>query len=58
MIQLRDIQLIKGLEGTKVTADDFFITGKDDTEHNVNLHMFLMRCRERNLVLNPTLQAT
>ena len=44
---------IKGLEGTEAIADDFLITGKDDAEHDVNLHAFVERRRERNLVLNP-----
>ena len=37
-------ETIEGLDGTEVIADDFFITGKDDAEHDAN--------RERNLVLN------
>ena len=27
--------------------------GKDTVEHDFNLHAFLMRCHEKNLVLNP-----
>ncbi|RLJ22807.1 hypothetical protein DJ031_00235 [bacterium endosymbiont of Escarpia laminata] len=45
-------EIIEGLHGIEVIADDFLITGKDDDEHDVNLHAFLKRCRERNLVLN------
>ena len=41
----------EGLEDTEVIADDF--TRKDDGEYDVNLHAFLMRCRDINLVLNP-----
>ena len=46
-------ETVEGLEdGTEVIADDFLITGKDDTECDTNLQAFLNRCRERNLVLN------
>ena len=45
--------VIEGLEGTEVIADDFVITGKHDAEHDINLHAFLVRCRERNLILKP-----
>ena len=46
-------ETIEGLEGTEVIADDFLIMGKDDAEHDINLHAFLMRCRDTNIVLNP-----
>ena len=39
-------------DGTEVMAGGFFITGKDDAEHDANLQAFLNRCHERNLVLN------
>ena len=45
-------ETIEGLDGTEVIADDFLMTGKYDAEHDANLHAFLDRCRERNLVLN------
>ena len=38
-------ETIEGLEGTDIIADE--------AEHDVNLHAFLERCRERNLILNP-----
>ena len=46
-------EITEGLEGTEVTTDDFLVTGKHDAEHDDNLHAFLVRCRERNLVVNP-----
>ena len=45
-------KLIEGLNGTEVIADDFLIFGSDVREHDTNLHAFLKRCEERNVVLN------
>ena len=44
--------LIIGLKGTEVIADDFLIFGADVKERDANLHAFLKRCKERNIVLN------
>ena len=44
--------LIVGLKGIKVIADDFLIFGADVKEHDASLHAFLKRCEERNAVLN------
>ena len=44
-------ELIEGLEGV-VVADDFLIHGSDKQTHKANLHAFLQRCEERNVVLN------
>ena len=45
-------KLIEGLNGTEVIADDFLIFRSNVREHDTNLHMFLKRCEERNVVLN------
>ena len=45
-------ELIVGLEGVEVIADDFLIYGSDEQTHGANLHAFLKRCVERNVVLN------
>ena len=56
--QLQDI--IEGLEGIKIIADDILIIGQGDTEedaiqdHDRNLIKLLIRCRERNLKLNKS----
>ena len=52
-------ELIMGLEGVEVIADDFVVFGRGNTraeaeqDHNRNLAAFLARARERNLRLNP-----
>jgi len=51
-------QLIEGLNGVEVIADDFIILGVGDTmdgamkNHDENLHAFLGRCKETGLHLN------
>ena len=45
-------EVIEGLKGVEVIADDFLIYGNDDKEHDENLRSFMLRCRERHLVLN------
>ena len=45
-------KLIEGLNGTEVIADDFLIFRSDVREHDTNLHAFLKRCEERNVMLN------
>ena len=51
-------QMIEGLEGVEVVADDFVIVGYGDTvknarkDHDDNLHAFLARCKQRNVHLN------
>ena len=52
-------QLIEGLQGVEVIADDFLICGIEDTtkeasvNHDHNLRAFLSRAREKGLKLNP-----
>ena len=52
-------QIIEGLNGVEVIADDILIIGFGDTmseatdSHDRNLSAFLDRCRERNLKLTP-----
>ena len=52
-------ELIKGLPGVEVVADDFAVVGFGSTEeeatpnHNAHLEAFLQRCEERNVKLNP-----
>ena len=51
-------EVIEGLTGVEVIADDFIVVGLGDTEeqatenHDANLEAFLKRCVERNLRLN------
>ena len=53
-------ELIEGLEGVEVIADDFLIVGFGKTldeairSHDKNLLKFLERCEERGVVLNIT----
>ena len=45
--------LIAGLRGVEVIADDFIVFGKTEQDHDANLRAFLCRAAERNLRLNP-----
>ena len=51
-------ELIEGLRGTEVVADDFLTVGFGETheeavrDHDANLLAFLQRCEERGIVLN------
>ena len=51
-------ELIEGLRGTEVVADDFLTVGYGETheeavrDHDANLLAFLQRCEERGIVLN------
>ena len=52
-------EIVEGLKGVEVIADDFLICGFGATKeeatanHDENLHFFLERARERGLKLNP-----
>ena len=52
-------ELIEGLMGIEVVADDFFVVGHGKTfgeatkDHDKTLLEFLKRCKERNVRLNP-----
>ena len=56
--QQRMHELVEGLAGVEVIADDFLVCGFGDTpeealaNHDQNLKAFLVRARERNLTLN------
>ena len=56
--QQRMHELVEGLTGVEVIADDFLVCGFGDTteaaiaNHDQNLKSFLRRARERNLTLN------
>ena len=50
--QRRIHEVLEGLEGVEVIADDILVFGKDVTEHDRNLRNLLERARERNLKLN------
>ena len=58
VFQRRMHQLIEGLRGVEVVADDFVVVGFGDTEekasvdHDQNVDAFLQRCEERGLKLN------
>ena len=45
--------LVAGLQGVEVIADDFVIFGKTEQDHDANLRAFLRRATERDLRLNP-----
>ncbi len=58
VFQRRMHEVIEGLEGIEVVADDFVAVGFGDTleeatsDHDCHLEAFLKRCGERNLKLN------
>ena len=52
VFQRRLLQALKGLPGVVCVADDIIIHGKDNTEHDSNLHAFLTRCRNVGIKLN------
>jgi len=58
VFQRRMHQLIEGLRGVEVIADDFCVVGYAETDeeaaldHDRNLRAFLMRCTECNVKLN------
>ena len=51
-------ELIEGLQGVEVVADDFVVVGRGDTtedasrDHDQNLSALLQRCAERAVKLN------
>ena len=59
VFQHRMHQLIEGLHGVEVVANDFVEVGFGDTEekasvdHDQNVDAFLQQCEERGLKLNP-----
>ena len=58
VFQRRMHELIEGLRGVEVVADDFVVVGFGDThevatrDHDHNLEEFLQRCAERGIKLN------
>ena len=56
VFQRRIHQLVEGLEGVEVVADNFVVMGcgAEATRcHDANLHNFLRRCADRQVKLNP-----
>ena len=59
VFQRRMHEVIEGLAGVEVIADDFVVVGCGDTtqgaieDHDKNLTALLQRCEERGLKLNP-----
>ena len=59
VFQCRMHEVIEGLAGVEVIADDFVVVGRGDTtqgaieDHDKNLTALLQRCEERGLKLNP-----
>ena len=59
VFQRRMHQLVEGLEGVEVVADDFVVVGVGESLaeathcHDENLHNFLRRCADRQVKLNP-----
>ena len=60
VFQRRISQLIEGLQGVEVVADDFVVVGFGDTleeaipDHDRNLDAFLRRCLDRGVKLNSS----
>ena len=58
VFQRRMYDLVHGLQGVEVVADDFVVVGFGDTpeiasrDHDKNLEQFLQRCAERGVKLN------
>ena len=58
VFQRRMHQLIEGLRGVEVVADDFVVVGSGDTQesavkdHDLNLERFLQRCATKGVKLN------
>lgn len=58
VFQQRMHELIEGLQGVEVIADDFMVVGYRDNgeqasqSHDANLKAFLQRCEERRIHLN------
>ena len=44
----------EGLPGVLSIADDITVYGKDEQEHDRNLHLLMQRARERGLVFNAS----
>ena len=59
VFQRKMYELIEGLRGIEVVADDFVVIGIGDTteeaavDHDKNLRGLLQRCKECNVKLNP-----
>ena len=57
VFQRRMHEVVEGLQGVEVVADDFVVVGCGNADeatqnHDQNLDAFLQRCKERNLKLN------
>ena len=58
IFQRRMHELIEGLQGVEVVADDFVIVGRGETlneatkDHDLNLGKLLQRCAEKGVKLN------
>ncbi len=56
--QRRIYEVVEGLSGVEVVADDFMVVGFGEMEanargnHNEQLEVFLQRCKEKDLQLN------
>ncbi|XP_053380789.1 uncharacterized protein K02A2.6-like [Mercenaria mercenaria] len=53
LFQSKIDQCLENLPGVTTIVDDIVVYGKDHTEHNTNIHMFMQRCREMAIKLNP-----
>lgn len=59
VFQRKLTQALDGLPGLYIIADDVLITGQGETheaaeqDHDVKLKLFLERCRQKNIKLNP-----
>ena len=45
--------MVSDIDGVQNIADDLIIHGKNNEEHDRNLHRVMRRLEEKNLTLNP-----
>jgi hypothetical protein len=46
-------ECLENLPGVKTIDDGIIVFGKDQATHDRNLDLFMKRCREMNIKLNP-----
>ena len=46
-------EMFDDIEGVEIVMDDILVHARTDSEHDARLEQVLLRCREKNLKLNP-----
>ena len=46
-------EVFDDIEGVEIVMDDILVHGRTDSEHDARLEQVLLRCRDKNLKLNP-----